>query len=89
MYIQAVVCKVVKSVLERCESEFIQLVWFECTADNELGNYLFLFGQWQNIRLPKSQPLDEEDYFDPQDHHDSLGVQTAVSILVCQSISGM
>ena len=58
-------CVVVKSVVERCKSEFIRLVWFECTADNELGNYLFLFGQWQNIRLPKSQPLDEEDYFDP------------------------
>ena len=81
-------CVVVKSVVERCESEFIQLVWFECTADNGLGNYLFLFGQWQNIRLQENQPLDGEDYFDLQDHRDSSDDQTAVSILVCQSISG-
>ena len=76
------------SVVERCESEFIQLVWFECTVDNEPGKCLFLFGQWQNIRLPESLPLDGEDYFDLQDHRDSLADQTAVSILVCQSISG-
>ena len=80
MYIQAV---------ERCRCEFIQLVWFEYTVDSELGNCPSLFGQSQSIRLPKSQPPDGGDYFDPQDHRGSLVDQTAVSILACRSTSGM
>ena len=56
---------------------------------NLLESCPFLFGQSQNTRWPKNQLLDEASHFDCQDHRDSLGDQTAVSILVCRSILEM
>ena len=88
MYIQAVECLQVFDVKLRC-GKVIELVSFVYTADNGLENCPFPFGQSLSTRWPKNQLLDGVNYFDRPNPRDSLGDQTAVSILVCQSILEM